>query len=183
MSPLVFSIRNLDAYNASVVLERFFSLVGVVLFTPVPLPEQDKNIREVVCSRYTSFAGIIAMRFLLVLPVLPLLVGAMCAAMAASGSVFPFATWWLGSSVSAFFLGALGFFAFSATGNWVAGYLAPACYFAINMGAGPKLGRFYLFSLGMGSLTEKYWLLGFGILFVIAALAILFVKQKKGWGN
>lgn len=157
LTPALFSVRHLDAYNASVVLERFFSLTGALLL--VPLPEQDKRVREVVLTKYTSLTGILALGLALMLPVLVGLVAALCGAMAAGGSVFPFGSFLLGGSVSSLALESLGFFAFVASGNWIAGYLAPVCFFMLNMGLGPNLGPFWLFSLSAGSLTEKYWLL------------------------
>lgn len=178
LTPLVFSLQNLDAYNASIVLERFFCLTGVLLLTPVPLPEQDRNLREVVAGRPTSLTGITLLRFFLVLPALPLLVLGLCGAMAAQGSLFPFAAFWLGGTISAFALGALGFFAFTLSGNWVVGYLAPVCYYTLNHGMGARLGPFYLFSLGQGVTAPKAWLLAAALLLVAASAAFMQARRR-----
>lgn len=168
--PVVFSLKNLEAYAVSLVLERFFALVGALLLVPLPLPEQDGAVREVVGARYTSQTGILLLRLLLVLPALPLLVGLLCGIMRAGGSVFPLGMYWFGGTVSALALGALGFFAYVGSQNWVAGYLAPAIWFTLCMSLRDRLGVFNLFSLAQNSLTEKYWMLGFSLLLLAAAL-------------
>lgn len=179
LTPAAISIRSLDAYNASVLLERFFALAGIIVLTPLPLPEQDKNIRKTTASRYTPLTGIIILRFILLFPLLPILTFCICGAMVWAGSVFPFMLWALGSSVSAFMLGTLGFFSFVLTGNWVAGYLAPVFYYVLNMAMGTKLGKFNLFSLGLNSFEEKYWLMASGLLLVLITFVIYQIKLRK----
>jgi cellobiose-specific phosphotransferase system component IIC len=54
LTPIIFGIRYLDSYGSSFVLERFVSLIGIVLLTPLFIPEQDKNIAELVQSKQTE---------------------------------------------------------------------------------------------------------------------------------
>jgi putative effector of murein hydrolase len=63
--PVSFGISNHDYIASSFILERFVSLTGIILLTPIFLPEQDKNIAELAESKYTSPTGIYLMRFLL----------------------------------------------------------------------------------------------------------------------
>lgn len=178
-TPLLFSVRYLDGVSASIVLERFFCLIGILLFVPAPLPEADRRVREVAAAKLTSLTGVTALRFALLLPVLVLFTALLCGGMVAGGCTIPFGAFLFGGCVSALALGALGFFAFVVSGNWIAGYLAPLCYFMLNLGLGPKLGPFWLFSLSAQSLTEKYWLLAASAALVLATLVVKGVRQRR----
>jgi|GEM_PF-6886214 len=48
LMPIIFGIQNLDSIASSMVLERFISIIGIILLTPLYLPEQDKNVAEIV---------------------------------------------------------------------------------------------------------------------------------------
>ena len=61
----------------------------------------------------------------------------------------------------------------AVTGNTVIGYMPPLLYYALNIGMGPKLGSFYLFSMVTGSYTAKLWMFVAGILMMAAALFYL----------
>lgn len=68
-----------------------------------------------------------------------------------------------GTFATAYFLGSLGFAAYSLFDNMVVGYMLPLGYYMLNLFSGPELGNFYLFSLANGSLSEKCWLFGGGV--------------------
>lgn len=179
LTPLLFSLRYLDSFNAAVVLERFFALAGILLLVPVPQPEHDRRVREAVAAKATPLTGVTALRLLLLLPVLLGLVALLCGGMTLGGSSFPFGSFLLGGFASAFALGALGFAVHLLSGNWIAGYLVPVCYFILNMAVGPQLGVFWLFSLSGGSLLEKYWLLAAGVVLAGGALALQALRRQR----
>jgi hypothetical protein len=56
--PLIFGIGSHGSRESAFILERFVSLTGIILITPVFLPEQDKNIAELAESKYTPPTGI-----------------------------------------------------------------------------------------------------------------------------
>lgn len=180
LSPFVFSVKNLDSVSASMAIERFFSLFGIILLTPVILPEQSENIHELICSKRASYPKTIALRYLVLLPLLIFLSTGICVVMKLGGSDFPMLRFVFGGTVTAFSLGALGFFAYCISGNWIAGYLAPVCFFTLNMGSAKMLGNFYLFSLSYDSLMEKYWLLSAAV--VLSILGILLLGARI-WKN
>ena len=76
----------------------------------------------------------------------------------------------LGAIADALFLGFMSMLTSALTGNTVIGYMPPLLYYALNIGMGPKLGSFYLFSMIKGSYTAKLWLFVVGILMIAAAL-------------
>lgn len=176
--PLVFSLRNLDAYGAAQVLERFYCLVGVLLLVPLPLPEQGGPIRETVSARFTPQTGILALRLVFAVIALAALVLLQCGILLASGATFPLGTYWFGTFVSALVLGSVGLCVYVATRNWVAGYLAPATYFLLNTTLQSQLGRLNLFTLPDSPLTPKLWLLALGLLILAVTLAFHEIRRR-----
>lgn len=62
-------------------------------------------------------------------------------------------------------------------GNTVIGYMPPILYYALNIGMGPELGNFYLFSMTRGEYGPKLWLSAAGLL--LAAGALFYQKNKS----
>ncbi len=178
-TPLIFGIANLDETASSYVLERYFSLSGPLLFTPLFFPEQNPGIREMAESKRTGFSYVLGVRVLQSVLLLLLLTSAFLGVMAACGCEFHTGRMLFGTFCSALFLGTLGFTVCAFFGNLVAGYLVCAGYFMLNFFAGDKLGNFYLFSLSAGSLEEKYWLLAGSILLFACSFTWRFFVQKK----
>ena len=54
LTPVVFSISSLDARASAQPLEMILPFIGVILLTPVFLPEQNKEIRDVIRSKKTD---------------------------------------------------------------------------------------------------------------------------------
>ncbi|MEZ3477481.1 MAG: hypothetical protein K1W08_02600, partial [Lachnospiraceae bacterium] len=54
ITPVLFGTAHLSPDEATVPLELFVSLIGIVLITPVFEPEQDEAIYEVAASKYIS---------------------------------------------------------------------------------------------------------------------------------
>ena len=62
VSPLLMGVANLSAEDTAKVLERYAALTGIIMLTPVFLPEQDQNLRELVCAKYVSSASVYLVR-------------------------------------------------------------------------------------------------------------------------
>ena len=62
LSPLVVGIRNLDTAQSARVLETFVALIGILLFVPIFLPEQDRALRDVVSARYIRMEKVYSVR-------------------------------------------------------------------------------------------------------------------------
>lgn len=177
---MVFGIKNLDTLASSFVLERFVSLVGIILFTPIFLPEADVNIKEVVASKYTSQIVVYFIRILMAFLVMVTLITGVILAMQYYDCVFPIGEFLFGAMATAMFLGGLGFLVSSITGNVIIGYMLSISYFMMNMFLPPvKFGNFYLFSMSMNSVEEKYWLYASAILFFIVGISYKFILSKK----
>ena len=85
----------------------------------------------------------------------------------------------LGTIADALFLGSMGMLTSAVTRNTVIGYMPPLLYYALNIGMGPKLGSFYLFSMVTGSYTAKLWLFATGILMIVAAVFYQRLRKRS----
>ena len=63
LTPVIFETSSLDGKLAAQPLEMFLCLSGAILFTPIFLPEQDENIRDLIRSKRTNYLAVCAVRF------------------------------------------------------------------------------------------------------------------------
>lgn len=169
-TPLLIGTINLDLNSAAIPLEMFVSLVGVVLLTPVFQPEQNQEIDDLLSSKYHSTMKVQAIRAACSVGIAALLVALFGVYMKFQSCDVTLALV-LGTVADAIFLGSMGMLASALTGNTVIGYMPPLLYYALNIGMGPKLGSFYLFSMASGNYKAKICLCAAGVLMHAAALA------------
>lgn len=171
LTPMVCGISSLDEFQSAMPLERLLSLIGPVFLTPIFLPEQNENIRDVIRSKRTDYLAVCAIRvlysvfFLAVITACFVLIMGGCESEVTVGH-------FLGGFSTALFLGSLGVFCAGASGNVVVGYMCSAIYYISNYAVKDKLGHWFLFSMSMGSFDEKYWLLGSSIVLILLGLSL-----------
>lgn len=174
--PLLIGTANLDRNAAAMPLEMFVSLIGIVLLTPVFQPEQNEEINDLVSSKYFSTEKVYLIRIVYSAVVAILFIVAFTVYMKIrSCDMAPVMV--LGTVADAVFLGAMGMLTSALTGNTVIGYMPPLLYYALNIGMGPKLGSFYLFSMAIGNYKAKIWLFAMGVLMIAGSL--LYQKLRK----
>ncbi|ASA23842.1 hypothetical protein [Paenibacillus donghaensis] len=178
LAPVLFGIKNLDSMASSMVLERYVSLTGVILCTPLFLPEQDSGIKELIESKYTSLTGTYIIRLGLALTSLLGMIGCFIAIMQLNECQFAAGPYLFGTFATAVFLGALGFAAYALADNVVVGYMLPLGYYMLNTFAPDKLSHFQLFTLSTGSLNDKYWLSAGAALLLIAGIAYRLILRR-----
>lgn len=172
-SPIFFSLSQLDSILAAQPLELYVPLIGVVLMTPVFLPEQNESIYDVVRSKKINHDIVCILRLICSVIVILCMIGAYVLYMKNCNSQVT-VRYFIGSSATALFLGAIGF-AFAGIGrNVVVGYMASVIYYILNFSFGTKLGYFYLFSMMHGSFIEKKWL----ILIAFCMVAATFLLRR-----
>ena len=77
LAPVIMGMEALNQYQAGQILDVYFSLLGIVLLTPLFMPEQNKDIRDLLASREYPLRNIQLLRLLqavVILAVLNLLV-------------------------------------------------------------------------------------------------------------
>ena len=158
-SPLVLGVENLPYEDAAKVLERYVALLGIIMLTPVFLPEQNPDLRDLIRSKYTKITAIYGIRVLEAVVLLAILL-----------HILPY---YGGTLAEMLFVGGLGIFGFALFDNLIAGYMIPVFYYIVAFGSGAKyLKVFYPFSMSQGSYAEKFWLLAGGLILIAAGILI-----------
>lgn len=172
---IVFGVTGLTEQEAALPLELLVSWVGPVLLTPIFLPEQNREIRDVVRSKRTDYLVICMIRAGYSAAALILCVSLYMGLLKinechVSGRLL------FGAVASALFLGAVGLLAAGISDNAAVGYMAAMMYYLINYGMRESLGVFYLFGMRSGEYEGKGWLAAGAICLMIVALGI----RRKG---
>ena len=165
LSPVMFGLSELDARTAAQPLEYLLPIMGIILMTPVFMPEQNESIRDVVRSKKTSYLLICFLRLLCSAALILLLSGGMILYMKHCRSQVTVRHFACAVS-GALALGSVGFLAAAVRDNVIAGYMAAVIYYISSLFMKEKMGRFYLFSMTGGSFREKK------TLFVMAAVLV-----------
>lgn len=174
----MFNLSALTAKEAARPLEFFLCFAGVMLFTPVCYPEQDHDLRDVICSRKMPYALLCVLRLAYSLVLLVLLETAFVILLKAGESAVTPAHL-LGGIATALFLGAIGFFAAGVTDNVTLGYMVAMLYYLLSYSAKEKLGKFYLFYMCAGQFEEKWWLLFGASVLILVTFLVVWLRRKK----
>lgn len=179
VSPFLMGVENLEAQDTAKVLEMYAALIGIVLVPPVFLPEQDRDIRDLVYTKYVDGSAVYLVRLLGNVLLLMALLGLYVGMLAHNGCAFPAVGYYFGTLAEMLFLGGLGLFFYGLCDNLVIGYMAPMVYFIAAIGGGEKwLRMFYPFSMARGSYGEKVWLAAGAV--VLMGAGIWLRCRRKG---
>lgn len=153
------SFRNLDLMQSAKVLEMYAGFTGILLFTPLFLPEQDRELWQLERSKKTSMLCVYMVRLLPALVSLVLIVSFFLQRMKAGGSQLEMPSMWAGAFTELLFLGGIGFFFSGITNQVVLGYMVAVVYYAANIGAGKYFGKLALFQMMKGQYDFIPWML------------------------
>lgn len=171
LSPLVIGVSNLEAADTAKVLEMYVALVGIILLPPIFLPEQDKNLRDLIYSKYVNAAAVYTVRIIEALLLLAAFLGIYMWMLRYNNCQMDFWRYYGGTMAEILFLGGLGVFFYGLFDNLVIGYMIPLFYYIAAIGAGARyLKMFYPFSMAGGSYEEKVYLLAGGIVLIAAGI-------------
>lgn len=155
LSPLLMGVSNLEAQDTAKVLEMYTALIGIVMLTPIFLPEQPMEIRELTSSKYMKSASVYLIRFIGNGLILAVFLTIYIIMLKNNNCEFPVVRYFLGTYVEMLFMGGLGLFCYGLCDNLVIGYMIPILYYITAMGSGNKfLKLFYPFSMVTGSYKE-----------------------------
>lgn len=176
-SPLILGISNLDSAQSAKVLETYVALVGILLFVPVFLPEQDRDLWDMVKARYTKITTVYLTRILISVAFSALLTLLFLMVMKAGNCEMEPVKYYFGTMAEVIAFGGLGIFAYAVSDNLIVGYMIPLGYYVAGISAGYKyMKKLYPF----GMLTDyetKYWILAAGI--VLMACGILLFRRRR----
>ena len=175
------SFKGLGSMQAAEVMELYAAFSGILLFTPLFMPEQDKEIWDLERSKRTSMWKVYLSRILLALLICLLVISLFVGLMVRGGGDFEAGILFRGACCEILFLGSIGFFASAVTNQAVIGYMAAVVYFAMNIGGGKYWGKFALFKMMRGDYgTWMYWLLGAAALLVAGVLIRERMVRRRG---
>lgn len=175
LTPVVFSINSLDARASAQPLEMLLSFIGAILLTPIFLPEQNQEIRDVVRSKKTDYLIVCLIRVIYSVVAVMLITGVFVLIMKHCECDVTWKHFFAGFA-SSLFLGTVGFSVAGLSSSVSAGYMASMVYYSANIGLKDKLGICYLFSMYSGNkFSDKYLL----ILLSVTIIAIVFVILRK----
>lgn len=169
---LMFNITALQGREAARPIEFLLCFIGVALLVPIFLPEQDENIRDVICSKKINYFSILVIRILYSVVAMILLIALFVVVMKVRESEVT-VQHLIGGVASAWFLGAVGFAAAGITNNVTLGYMAAMLYYLANYGMKDKVGKFFLFPMSYsGRFDESGWLILGAVALMVITLGI-----------
>lgn len=177
LAPFIMGVENLNPYQTAQVLERYISLIGIVLYVPLFIMDQNKNILDLLNSKKEP-VYIIQLIRLLESTLLIILFTILFLLYLKNGNCkFEYAKYLFGTLANCFFLGALGTLAYSLADNIAIAYLIPILYYIMSFTLDKKyFPHLYLFSMMQGSFIEKYYLFTLG--FIMLSASILYRNIK-----
>jgi len=162
-------------------MEMYVAFTGILLFTPLFMPEQDREIWDLERSKETAMWQLYLPRILLAVLVCILVVSLFMGLMVRGGGSFDVGSLFLGACCEILFLGSIGFFASAVTNQVVVGYMIAVVYYAINIGGGKYLWKFALFQMMKGEYGSwGCWLLGAAVL-LVSGVVVRERVRRRGW--
>lgn len=172
MSGFFVSFQNLLPEQAAKVMEMFVIFTGILLFTPLFMPEQNREIWLLEKSKQTSLWQLYLVRILEALVLLAVIVTVFIGVLSLGNSEFEAGKLWLGSFAEILFLGAVGFFVSGITNQVVLGYMVSVLYFVGNIGGSKYFGKLALFQMMKGDFTFMPWMMAGAVILLAAGIVI-----------
>ena len=173
VSPLFLGIENLTEPETAKVLEYYAVFISIILLPAVFLPEQDKDIRDLLSSKYMPVAKLYGIRMTQAIIYLMLLLGIYMCVLKAGNCEFAFLKLYMGELATMVFLGGMGIFFYALTDQVVVGYMIPLLYYMLNITISPnKIKGLYLFSMSIGKYELKSTMGMAGVVLLDAGKAI-----------
>lgn len=176
--PYVVGVRNSDVIMSAFIVERFFTLIGILLFIPLFLPDVNLEALTIIRTKTTPYWHILCIRFALIMTTTTALTFVFLWTLRLNHATFPFDTFFLGTLAIIIFLGGLSSFSFSLSRQPIIGLMASLIYyFACMFGGHRYLGQFYLFNLANFDWQSR--LLLFTVGSVLMGLSVLYANYCK----
>lgn len=172
MSVFFVSFQNLSPEQAAKVMEMFVIFTGILLFTPLFMPEQNREIWLLEKSKQTSLWQLYMVRILEAFVLLAVIVTVFIGILSLGNSEFEAGKLWLGSFIEILYLGAVGFFVSGITNQVILGYMVSILYFVGNIGGSKYFGKLALFQMMKGNFTFLPWMLAGAVVLLAAGIVI-----------
>lgn len=178
--PIIHGVSNLERVFVAEVLEKFVSLIGIILLVPLCSTEIDNTFKECVYIKSFSYHKIILLRLIISIFVLCLLIFIFSICLIFNNCDFPFFKYTFGGIITALTLGGIGFVVVIISNNLVVGYLSSISFFIINwIGIINDNNPVYIFSMINEEYYQKIVLLIIFILNIIFSFLWLLIINKN----
>lgn len=178
--PLAFSFKSIDYFEMIKISELYVPLIGIILLSYITSIERMNLIEELSYTKKFSFNFIFLIRFFINTLLIIIILIALFLYAKNQGAVFPFNKVFIGSLVSAVYLGVLALTGYNLTKNLAVGYMISFGYYFFEFSTKGKYTKdLYLFSLLKDSFTEKIYLsICIVILLIINSIIIKYQSQN-----
>lgn len=166
------SFRNLTQVQAAQVMEMYVVLTGIVLFTPLFLPEQDREIWRLEQSKEWPMWRLYLLRIITAVASQAMVITAFVGILVWENTGLEGSTLWWGSFCEVMFLGSLGYFVSALTNQAVLGYMISILFYAANIGISQKLGALGLFQMMRGGDGFQLPMLAVSMLILAAGILL-----------
>lgn len=167
--PIIHGISNLEVKYVAEVLEKFVSVIGIILIVPLCSPElNSQNVKESIYGRVFTYGKVIAIRIFMAVIMLCFLISFFSIILMILHCEFPIGLYIIGTLITAGTIGMIGLTMTIFSNNLISGYVFSVSYFLICWtGIINEDNPVYLFSMVNNRLQQK------GILLIVIALCIV----------
>jgi len=171
--PFLFGVENASMVQSAEIYERFFPLIGLILFLPLYLPDGSEETTSLIKTKRLAYVNILFLRFIQIMLALFLLTCGCLLIFKQSNAAIAFGRFLFGGLANTLFMGGLFAYGFALTVQPVAGLILPLGYYVASLFTGDKyLKIFYLFTLNEQDTTSKLVLFISGVVLVLVSFML-----------
>lgn len=170
LTPVLFGTTNLDRKACAVPLEMLIATIGMILLVPIFQPEQNREIEDIVASKYVDPIYVYLIRVVYSIMGIVLLVTIFSSFLLVRGCEMN-AALIFGTIADAMFLGSIGLLTAAVTNNLPVAFMISILYYLLNMTMQGKLGKLNLFAMIKGDYEANVWM--FATSFILIIISIL----------
>ena len=171
LTPVLFGTTNLDRRACAVPLEMLIATIGMILLVPIFQPEQNREIEDIVGSKYVDIFYVYLIRVVYSIIGIVLMVLMFSDFLFIRGCEIN-AELMFGTIADAMFLGAIGLFVAAVTNNLTVAFMIPILYYLLNMTLQSKLGHWNLFAMIKGEYKPNVWLLTTSVILIMISIVV-----------
>lgn len=176
--PYLVGVQNLDVMRSAFVVERFFSLIGLLLFIPLFIPDVNRDTLTIIRTKETNYWYILCIRLIVIVIFTTALTIVYLLILRFNQAQFPFLSFFFGTLAIVTFLGGLSNFIFSLSKQPILGMMAGLIYYVVNMSASRQhLGPFYLFNLAQTDWQPQLFLFTIGCALLV--LSVIYASSSN----
>ena len=173
------SFRNLEEAQAAKIIEQYLILIGMLLFTPLFMAEQDIDIWQLERTKSMPMWKQYLIRLFWAVLSLGIIAGGFFLFLKSQNETLVMDKLFAGGFAELLFLGSVGYFASAVTNQVVIGYMIAVIYYVINVGGAKYLGKLALFQMTKGTYDFAGWMYLVAICLLVAGILIREIITAK----